>query len=112
MVKVPKVGPDPRFPDRPMHDDFSLLSAVIIAMDAEAEAAPPDGEIIPKMLAPYIDPDSLTYMAMQRSVRALGLTSGAQIAAMTDELITVTGLYLDAFTAGCKYQQAKGAVDG
>lgn len=59
---------DPRFPNRPDHPDFWLMSQALIDADKVADA----GQEIPDIIGQVVDPDSLRYVAEQRALRALG----------------------------------------
>jgi hypothetical protein len=107
MVDYPHWQPTEEFPGRPESLDFDVLSAVIVAMDAEADSAPLDGEIMVEIVRRYIDPDALTYAAMQRAVRALKITKGDEVQARINEVMTCTTIYYDAFITGCMYQQTR-----
>jgi len=79
---------------RPDHPDFWTLSNVVIQIDAMAEQHQGFTEIVGRM----IDIDSVTYMAEQRAIRAMGPNASPA----TRSLIGAT--WIDGFMAGINYQ--------
>ena len=59
---------DPMFPNRPTHPDFWAMSAVVIDLDAKADTAPT--RAFGDAAVGAVDERSLSYMAMQRGIRA------------------------------------------
>ena len=90
---------DPRFPDRPGHQDFWRLVSAVNYLDGEALEG---GRTAPDILAQYVDAESLAYIANQRFMRA--------VVAANDDLsfqnITLA-LYTDAFALGCQYTRER-----
>lgn len=93
------------FPDRPDHPDFTWLSEHVIAMDAASER--PDFSVPAALAAIPIDPESLTYLAMNRAkMAATGqvfhrTNTGIPL---TDRIrLAIAGTYLDAFYLGAQY---------
>lgn len=82
--------PDPRFPDRPTHPDFALLSNVLQGMDMRAGGGATWAEIT------GVDIDSLVY-AINNRLGTMGIPRDPNVVA----------LYIDAFTAGKLYTEAK-----
>ena len=89
---------DPRFPYRPDHPDFWLLSEAVKGNDARADA----GIDLRAILATYADPASVTYMAEARIQRF-----GAQLSLTSSTRLALQAAWLDAFTAGVRFQQLK-----
>lgn len=87
----------PRF-NRPDHEDFWLLSQVVIDNDTVA-----DNETMPfeDRIGQVIDPESLTYMARQRALRVTGPF------ATTRDQAKFAAIYMDAFMAGATFQAEK-----
>lgn len=85
-------NPDPRFPTRPQHPDFWLLSQVVIDNDDNWTGR------FEERLAQYIDPESLFYLVTQRAQH----TSGDPAT-----LTKVAGAMIDAFILGCGYTRAQ-----
>lgn len=80
---------DPKYPNRPEHADFDLLSKVLQGQDAASEGGQPLEDLVP------IDLASGVYAARQRALRtimhfSLPSTMEGPLAA----------LWLDAFAAG------------
>lgn len=55
---------DDRFPDRPQHPDFWRLSSAVTQHDGKTDEG---GEDVQSVIAELIDPESLIYMAQQRT---------------------------------------------
>lgn len=91
---------DPRFPKRPTHPDFWRMSEVVLQHDGEAT----EGNLpLDQIVKDTVDPESLTYFAMQRA----GML--CQKSGLPESLVPVLGsLWLDAFMAGAKFQQRGG----
>ena len=86
---------DPDFPNRPTHRDFAALSRLVIGHDEDAQRIEIDA-----IMARYGDVDSISYMAIMRSVRAciahgLPVEMGPEVAA----------LWVDGFCLGAAFQQ-------
>ena len=86
---------DPRFPDRPQHEDFWRISEAFGLTDGRADA----GESFTAIVSDHVDEASLIYVAQQRALRVLG---GA---ALSPQLMA---LYADAFVTGVVYQKLGG----
>lgn len=96
---------------RPDHPDFWRISEVILGMDAEFDPMnPPEGDrdaLWKARVTEVVDVDSVMYMAAQRVLRAFGSpTFGGGVDVRMQA--TISALYIDAFIAGVKYQQAGG----
>lgn len=87
-----------RFPRRPTHPDFWVLSRIIIDQDNRAE-----GHAVPfeELISQVVDAQSVIYMASQRAMRARMLLTSGPIERR------LTSLWLDAFMAGAAFQKAK-----
>lgn len=105
-MKTDTLGPTPDYPHRPDHLDFDILSALVIALDSEADDTGPDFEIT-TVVEKYVDPESLAYMALQRSMRAVGATTKTQVAANMGDIVRLASVYHEAFVMGAKFQQTK-----
>lgn len=79
------------YPGRPDHPDFWLISQALIDQDAQADS----GQDAEEILAAMIDPDSVTYAALQRAGRSSN--PGPAVAAA----------WLDGFLTGMAVQQLK-----
>lgn len=89
---------DPNFPDRPDHPDFWRLAAAVQDSDHEADS----GQSVEDILARFADPASVRYMATQRAMRAMVALGNRATAKEVDAIIQST--WLDAFTAGLRFQ--------
>lgn len=87
---------DPDFPDRPVHPDFVLMSNVIQGMDMRAGA---ETDIIGEIL--QIDGESFLYATSMR-LKALSQAVGVDL-----DNSLVSAIYLDAFTAGKLFAEAR-----
>jgi hypothetical protein len=83
---------DPAFPGRPDHPDFWLLSQTVLDLDAQADS----GQPVTDILGRYLDPDSVLYMARQRTLRAVKQPRAGLAPAMP----LITGAWMDGFMAG------------
>lgn len=62
-MKVDPRIPDPRFPDRPTHGDFAIISEAIQHADERLDSGEATFESI---VSSAVDPDSLLYAAVNR----------------------------------------------
>lgn len=83
-------GRDPRFPDRPRHQDFIDLSDVAQGNDMRAEAGTPIPEIV------GLDTNSLMYFIRER----FGVLSQATGVKLDPNNLLLMSLYLDALAIG------------
>jgi hypothetical protein len=100
---------DDRFgahPGRPDHPDFVRLVEIVNEQDDHATLNLNDSAMFEEHLSHFIDPTSITYMAMQRALRAAPGGSSTVHAALAS-------LYLDAFMVGYLYRdETKEDADG
>lgn len=90
---------DPRFPNRPDHPDFWLISQAVIDADAAADAS----QDVESVVAPLVDMKSLAYMAQQRAGRMVDQLPFAGPAIKS----AVGAAWIDAFFAGANYRHLK-----
>ena len=90
---------DSRFPDRPDHPDYWLMSQAVIDTDKVADSG---DQPITDMVGRIVDTASLRYMAEQRA----GRTVNAGIAPRSS-WIALAAAWMDAFYAGTRYQHLK-----
>lgn len=84
---------------RPDHPDFWALSDLMLQLDGQAEEGNRDaGQIAGEI----IDERSLSYLALQRVMRAEALT-GERFTMRAQ--ITAAALYLEAFVMGARFAQ-------
>jgi hypothetical protein len=89
---------DPRFPDRPAHQDFEAIASIVRGQDDEADSG--QSRVVFDRTA---DLASLSYMAKQRALRVVmraDLTDHPQVALI---VALVGSAWLDAFCAGTAY---------
>lgn len=91
---------DPRFPNRPDHPDFWLISQGLIEQDAQAESDPAI-QNIDDVTSRYVDLASVSYHALNRARFIMG--AGAP------ERTTVKGaaMWMDGFVQGIRFQHLK-----
>jgi hypothetical protein len=95
---------DPRFPNRPNHPDFWLMSQAIVDTDAQSET----GQAAPDIMGRLVDVESLTYVAEQRALRAAPrLETGGLVFRNPQNMSILAGLWIDAFVAGARFQHLK-----
>lgn len=93
---------DPRFPDRPTHPDFIILSEAVQAIDKKADS----GVEVHNIVSGDVDVDSLTYLAQNRAGMALQSLRGVDITA--DRLASIIGgAIIDGFKLGVEFQKVK-----
>ena len=110
-MKTETLGPTPEFPSRPDSLDFDILSALIIALDGEADDAGP-GFDISAVVERYIDSESLAYLALQRAMRSVGARTQAEVVAQMDDVVRLASMYHEGFLMGCRFQQTKTPFKG
>jgi hypothetical protein len=95
---------DPRFPKRPDHPDFWLISEVLVAQDAQADQ---HAQTFDDMVNRYVDLKSLQYaseqqagMLMQHGPRKLVYGAG-------EVEVKITAAFLAAFVHGIRFQIRK-----
>lgn len=91
---------DPRFPNRPTHPDFWLLSQGLIEQDAQSDAGQDQNDLV----ARYIDPASIAYMADQRVFSMERLVLGLLPLPIRSAM---EALYVDAFIQGVRFARLK-----
>lgn len=93
-------------PDRPSHPDFWRLSSVVLDIDGQLQEATTQtarNAALARIVAQYVDQDSLAYVALQRALRALMSTTATD----ASDIAKLAAVYLDGFITGCAYQKAR-----
>lgn len=90
---------DPRFPDRPNHEDFFTLSEAVQEIDQQAD----DGESILDIMG--VDQESIEYMLNARIALFDKLSQMQGRGVMDLEILGVT--YLDAFVLGKRFAEIR-----
>lgn len=107
MSETPDEAPEaPDFAkalERPDHPDFDRLYAVIV--DGIDEAARKPGFELEAYVAQYVDPKSLSYIALQRAFLAYQVRDPMVMAEMMPTLMAAAALYLEGFTVGVEFTQ-------
>lgn len=88
---------------RPSHEDFSKLSRILMWVDDMADVE----DHVPRELARGIDSYSVTYVAIQRAMRALGIETNTQLENHQAEVALIAGVWLDGFLVGRHYEEGE-----
>lgn len=96
--------------DRPDHPDFWKLSQVVLKLDSGLDPTNPDEEekdrqFKARLAEIGVDEKTLSYIATQRSFRALGIKSKADLLANFDKVALLAAIWIDAFAAGIFYER-------
>jgi hypothetical protein len=97
-----------KYPNRPDHPDFWLLANSTSGMDELIETHQGDFDF-EALVEAYVDPKSLAYIALQRSMRAFGVETVSELQEMKDYVQRGAALYHEAFLLGAGYQEDKDA---
>lgn len=96
---------DPKdYPLRPDHPDWWRLSELVLQLDAQATE---DGRRLDNITAGIIDPESLGYLALQRAMRYLGITTRAEVAEHMTTIARMGAWYHEAFILGARFEAAQ-----
>lgn len=93
---------DPRFPNRPEHPDFWIISEAVIDLDASSDR----GTKYKDISGPIVDPDSALYVAKQRIGRMLQVATERGITPEDVASLPLAG-WMDGFFAGAEYHRIK-----
>lgn len=91
---------------RPEHPDFWRLSSIALKYDGRMQAATTRAQqdaTWEDNVARWVDSDSLNYLAMQRSMRVLGMETVGDIRKNADALVRCTVLYMEGFQFGAEF---------
>lgn len=99
--------------ERPDHPDFWRLVEVVLANDAATD--PSDATLtnqqreanFEERMGSIIDTKSVSYMALQRAMRPLGITTRADMIDKLGLLRMLSSVWLDGFAAGGMFEQRK-----
>ena len=93
---------------RPDHPDFWRLSQQVLRRDGaaqEAKGKETRDAVWDRFMAEVgIDTDSLMYMAAQRAMRVLGITTTDELVLHSRSLSALTVVYLEGFQMGAEYE--------
>ena len=83
--------------EMPAHKDMTRLTLLVLELDAQAfEAKSIDGIV----KSTGVDPRSLAYLASQRAMKALGITTRGQLLKNQVEWVRLASVYHEAFILG------------
>lgn len=94
---------DPRFPNRPTHADFQVMSRVLVEIDKEADA----GGTFENMAARYVDVPSLDYAAEQQTGMMLNRLGRKHVYSQREVAQMVQSAFLSAFVHGIRFEQER-----
>lgn len=99
---------DPNYPNRPTHADFARLVEIVLELDGGFEGKRPGGaggddDQVDSIIRSAIDPDSLSYMAIERALRAVMFGTGGN-----DPVLRAAACYLEAFVTGYRFRDRYG----
>lgn len=97
MFDMPRI--DPRFPNRPQHKDFWLLSDIELDLDGRIDHLTDPGERqeeFTKVIKEVIDLDSLMYMSRGRVLAAISR-------GLYFDQSGMNSMYIDGFLAGAHF---------
>jgi hypothetical protein len=102
---------DPRFPNRPDHPDFWLMSEVLVAQDTQADQGV---QSFDDMVNRYVDLKSLRYVAEQQAGMFIQQRGARKLVYGSREVeVMIEAAFLAAFVHGVRFQIRKqqGDVD-
>lgn len=99
-------GPPPPGMERPESPDFDLLVEIVNKIDTEADSKG-KGFDLGDYAGQFIDISSLSYMALQRAIRVLGLKSPQEVHQHLDIVMRVSAAYLEACVVGIQFEQRR-----
>lgn len=86
---------------RPDHPDFWRLAELVSQLDEQSEKGERQfGEVV----AEVVDPPSLGYVALQRAMRILGITTQGQLNRQIAQATQLAAAYHEAFVVGCRFE--------
>lgn len=91
---------------RPEHPDFWRIVEIMLANDGRMDAASPAAkeQVWKDTTSDVVDTESVTYMATQRAIRALGAPTPTTIRQHS----AVAALWIDGFIAGAHFERRGG----
>lgn len=100
-------GPD----SRPDHPDFWKLAEIILALDASIDKEATDEEREKAwhkgVSGSFTDMESLAYMATQRAMRVLGISTSGQLRALRGPLTSLSAMWMEGYVVGSKFEQKR-----
>jgi hypothetical protein len=95
------------YPGRPDHPDFARLVDVVLQQDGKTEDRDFD---FPAYVATFIDPESLSYMVLQRCMKMMA-RNGVDPSENREMLAMICAAYHDAFLTGYTFHERKAEQD-
>lgn len=97
-------------PNRPDNPDFWKLSEVLLKLDSGLDPSDPDDEAKQRqwearMKEVGIDTEAVSYAAVQRAQRVLGVRTRQDLAAKAPQVMMLASVWLDAFAAGVFFER-------
>lgn len=95
---------------RPDTAEFWRLSEMILQLDGRMDAARTTDEkdrVFEETVGAHVGMQELSYMALQRAIRYLGISTKTELVAHMAEAMKLTAFYMDAFTAGAEWETRK-----
>lgn len=94
---------------RPDHEDFRVMAKIVNELDAHATELMANDyeEYISEIAADYIDSYSLSYMAIQRTMRLAGISSPQDLVLNAEKVINLSVAYLEGVLVGVRLQQER-----
>lgn len=93
---------------QPDHKDFWKLSRLLIAHDNDSLGVEDYASI---QLSKEIDSYSVTYVAVQRALRAMGITDASILREQGDQVALYAAMWLDGFLIGRDYEKGERSED-
>lgn len=94
-------------PNRPDTKEFWRLSELVLKYDGRMDDATDKEVVFRSSVNEFIELETLSYVAMQRAMRAVGATTKAQVAANMPAIATCASMYIDGFVHGCAFKSGE-----
>lgn len=96
---------DPRYPKRPNHPDFWLISEVLVSQDASADQRV---EPFEDMVGRFVDIDSLQYAAEEQTHMMVQRADRGKLVYTASEVkLRMVSIFMGAFVHGIRFQIRK-----
>lgn len=92
-------------PARPNTEEFWKLSEMVLQFDGRMEATSSDAKdaVFEEMLRKYVGTEEVTYLAMQRAMRAIGIETRIELSMVMQEILRLSSCWIEAFIMGCEW---------
>jgi hypothetical protein len=91
------------FPNRPDHPDFWLMAEALQDLDSAAD----DRVALERLIEPFVDMESLMYVAGQRAIMAQQKLNPLMARTHESDRMRLQAVFLNAFVVGALYQKYK-----